>query len=530
VTPKRSWWQHGVVYQIYPRSFMDGNGDGVGDLAGIRARLDHLAWLGIDAIWLSPIFPSPMKDFGYDVSDYCSVDPVFGDLAELDSLVADAHARGIRVLLDWVPNHTSDQHPWFLESRASKTAAKRDWYVWRDPALGGGPPNNWTAVFGGPAWKLDPVTSQYYLRSFLEEQPDLNWRNPEVERAMHGVLRFWLERGIDGCRIDVIHRIAKDPALRDNPPSERPGRGWGGQLHVHDENHSDIHAFLRRIRGVLDEYDERMAVGEIILPPAQVATYYGKGDELHLAFNFALVRCAWDARAFGRELAAFDSLVPPEGWPDLVLSNHDIPRHASRLDDPALGESRARAMAVLLLAARGTPFLYYGEELGMRNGVIPPERRRDPLAWTLHPNVSRDPERTPMHWSAAPGAGFTTAEPWLPLAGDWPTRNVEAQRADRGSILWLYRDLLALRRRTPALERGAFRELAAPEGVLAWERLFAGSRAWVALNFASESRAAGLAAATVRDGLRTAAGAELPANASELVLGPCEAAVLVVDG
>jgi alpha-glucosidase len=525
----RLWWKHGVVYQIYPRSFMDANGDGVGDLAGIRARLDHLAWLGIDAIWLSPIFPSPMADFGYDVSNYCDIDPRFGDLAEFDALLAEAHARGIRVMLDWVPNHTSDQHAWFRESRASRTNPRRDWYVWRDPRADGSPPNNWVAMFGGPAWQLDTATGQLYLRSFLKEQPDLNWRNPEVERAMHGVLRFWLDRGVDGFRIDVIHRIAKDPELRDNPPSARPGPGWGGQLHVNDENHPDIHGFLRRIRGVLDQYDERAAVGEIGLLPDQVATYYGRGDELHLAFNFAFLLARWDAATFGRELAHFDGMVPAEGWPDLVLSNHDIPRHASRWDHPGLGEARARVMAVFLLATRGTPFLYYGEELGMRNGEIPPERRQDPLAWTLHEKASRDGERTPMQWSAEPGAGFSRGEPWLPLAADWRTRNVEAQRADRGSLLWLYRDLLALRRRTTALERGAFRMFPSAPGVLAWERRHEKSRALVALNFADQPQSAELPAAAVRDGVWTRAGASLPGDAAQLALGPCEAAVLVVD-
>ncbi len=525
----RLWWKHGVVYQIYPRSFMDSNGDGVGDLGGIRARLDHLAWLGIDAIWLSPIFPSPMADFGYDVSDYCDVDPVFGDLAQLDALLAEAHARGIRVLLDWVPNHTSDQHAWFRESRASRVNPKRDWYVWRDPRPDGSPPNNWIAIFGGPAWQLDPETGQSYLRSFLREQPDLNWRSPEVEHAMHGVLRFWLDRGVDGFRIDVIHRIAKDPELRDNPPSQRPGPGYGGQLHIHDENHPDIHGFLRRIRAVLDGYDGRMAIGEISLQPEQVARYYGKGDELHLAFNFAFMRNRWDEVAFRRELARFDSQVPPEGWPTLVLSNHDAPRHATRHDDPALGEARARSLAVLLLAGRGTPFLYYGEEIGMRNGEIPPERRRDPLAWTLSHKVSRDGERTPMQWSAEPGAGFSAGEPWLPLAADWPTRNVEAQRADRGSLLWLYRDLLALRRRTTVLERGSFRELPAPAGVLAWERRYENSRALAALNFGDVEQGAGLPSAAVREGVLTGADAPLPADAAQLSLGPCEAAVLVLD-
>jgi alpha-glucosidase len=526
----RVWWQHGVVYQIYPRSFMDANGDGVGDLAGIRARLDHLAWLGVDAIWLSPIFPSPMADFGYDVADYCDVDPAFGDLAELDRLVAAAHARGIRVVLDFVPNHSSDRHPWFVASRASRTSPKRDWYVWRDPAPGGGPPNNWISIFGGPAWQLDPATGQYYLHSFLVEQPDLNWRNPEVVEAMHGVLRFWLERGVDGFRIDVIHRIAKDPALRDNPPSATPGAGYGGQLHVHDENHPDVHGMLRGLRALLDRYDSRMMVGEVyLMDPAAVSTYYGRGDELHLAFNFSFLRSGWDAAAFAAEIARFDALVPAEGWPDVVLSNHDVPRHASRYDDPVHGEARARVAALMLLTLRGTPFLYYGEELGMRNGAVPRERMRDPLALTLHPSLSRDPERTPMHWSAGAGAGFSTGDPWLPLAADLATRNVEAQQADPASILCLYRDLLALRRATPALERGTWRALPAPDGVLAYERRHGESRALVALNFSGEPRTPGLPPARVRGGLMTRFGVALPQDAAKLELAPSAGAVLVVD-
>ncbi len=526
----RSWWQHGVVYQIYPRSFMDTNGDGIGDLEGIRARLDHLAWLGVDAIWLSPIFPSPMADFGYDVSDYTDIDPLFGTLAEFDRLLADAHARGIRVILDWVPNHTSDRHAWFVESRSSRTSPKRDWYVWRDPAPGGGPPNNWVSVFGGSAWQLDPASGQYYLRSFLVEQPDLNWRNPEVVDAMHGVLRFWLERGVDGFRIDVIHRIAKDPLYRDNPASAEPGPGFGGQVHVHDENHADVHALLRGIRAVLDAYPERMTVGEVyIMDPAQVASYYGRGDELHLAFNFSFLRAPWSAEAFAREIERFEGLLPPDAWPDNVLSNHDVPRHASRYDDPRHGEARARMAALLLLTLRGTPFLYFGEELGMRNGEVPPERLQDPLARTLHPKLSRDPERTPMHWDGSAGAGFTTGEPWLPIAADFAVRNVAAQRADRGSILWLYKDLLALRRGTPALERGAYRALASKPGVLAYERHHAGSRALVALNFGESACSAGLPSARVNGGLHTQAGAALPANAAQLELGPSEAAVLIVS-
>jgi glycosidase len=525
----RIWWRDGVIYQIYPRSFMDSNGDGVGDLEGIRRRLDHLAWLGVDGIWLSPCFPSPMADFGYDVADYCDIDPLFGDLADFDRLLADAHARGLRVVLDWVPNHTSERHPWFLESRRGRASPKRDWYVWRNREFDGAPPNNWLSLFGGPAWEWDAASGQCYLHSFLKEQPDLNWRNPEVVRAMHGVLRFWLDRGVDGFRIDVIHRISKDPALRSNPSVEGAGAGWGGQQHVHDEDHPDVHAALRELRKLLDGYSERMLVGEIgLYDPARVAGYYGRGDELHLGFNFSFLRARWSADEFSSELERFERVVPAEGWPTLVLSNHDVPRHASRYDDPLLGEERARLAAMLLLSARGTPFLYYGEEIGMRNAVIPPDRLQDPLARTLHPKLSRDPERTPMQWEARPGAGFSSAAPWLPLAPDFERRNVEVQQRDRGSLLWLYRDLLALRRRTPALERGDWHVLPATDGVLAFAREAPGSRARVALNFTDEPRPLDLGGGRVADGLSTRAGTTLPAVAGKLELDAGEGLVLVL--
>jgi alpha-glucosidase len=526
-TSGRLWWRDGVIYQIYPRSFMDGSGDGVGDLAGIRSRLEHLSWLGVDGIWLSPCFRSPMADFGYDVADYRDIDPLFGTLADFDALLAEAHARGIRVVLDMVPNHTSDQHPWFLESRSSRTSPKRDWYVWRDPKPDGSPPNNWLSAFGGPAWEPDPTTGQLYLHSFLREQPDLNWRNPEVVRAMHDVLRFWFDRGVDGFRIDVIHRIAKDPALRDNPVIE-PSHGFYGQQHVHDENHPDVHEMLRGLRGVADGYPERMLVGEVyILDPEKVARYYGRGDELHLAFNFTLMRQPWDAAAMAREIARFDALVPPEGWPDVVLSSHDAPRHASRYDDPVFGEDRARVAAMMLLCARGTPFLYYGEEIGMRNVKIPPERLQDPLARTLHPNVSRDPERTPMPWQPGAGAGFSAGEPWLPIGPDADVRNVAAQRGNRASLLWLYRDLIALRRALPALHRGSFALRDAPEGVFAFERRHGAQRALVALNFEGEERRLSLGRGAPGHGLTTRHGAPLPRELSEVILAPCEGVVLI---
>jgi glycosidase len=521
------WWRDGVVYQIYPRSYMDSNGDGIGDLEGIRRRLDHLAWLGVDALWLSPCFPSPMADFGYDVADYCDIDPRFGTLGDFDRLLADAHARGLRVLLDLVPNHSSSEHPWFQESRASRNSPKRDWYVWRDP-VDGKPPNNWLGCFGGPAWSLDAATGQYYLHSFLPEQPDLNWRSPAVVRAMHDVVRFWFERGVDGFRIDVVHRIAKDPKLRDNPVID-PAHGFGGQRHVHDENHPDVHRLLRGLRRIANRYPERAYVGEVyLMNPAEVARYYGRNDELHLAFNFSFLNAPWSAAAFRRESERFQNYVGRRGWPDHVLSSHDAPRHASRYDHPTLGDARARLAAAMLLTLRGTPFLYQGEEIGMRNVPVPEDRLQDPLAFRLHPKLSRDPSRTPMPWEPGPGAGFTNGEPWLPIGADAALRNVAAQRNEPGSLLHLYRALLALRRRTPALHRGAYAARRAPKDVFAFERSEGGQRAVVALNFGDASALVSLGRGRVADGLHTRPGAALPERLGRVELGPCEGIVAVL--
>jgi glycosidase len=522
------WWKHGVVYQIYPRSFMDSNGDGVGDLEGIRQRLDHLAWLGVDALWISPCFPSPMADFGYDVSDYCDIDPRFGTLADFDRLLADAHARGLRILLDLVPNHSSSAHPWFQESRASRSSARRDWYVWRDAKPDGSPPNNWLAVFGGPAWSFDDATGQYYLHSFLPEQPDLNWRNPAVVRAMHGVVRFWFERGVDGFRIDVVHRIAKDPKLRDNPVLD-PAQGFGGQRHLHDENHPDVHRLLRGLRRLANRDRERAYVGEVyLMNPAEVARYYGRNDELHIAFNFSFLNAPWSATAFRRESERFQKFVGRRGWPDHVLSSHDAPRHASRYDHPTLGDARARLAALMLLTLRGTPFLYQGEEIGMRNVPVPQDRLQDPLAFRLHPNLSRDPSRTPLPWEPGPGAGFTRGEPWLPVGADAERRNVAAQRSDPGSLLHLYRELLALRKRTPALQRGAYLARRAPRNVFAFERSAGAQRAVVALNFGDAPASVSLPRGRVAAGVHSRAGAALPERLGRLELGPCEGVVAVL--
>ena len=358
------WWKRGIIYQIYPRSFQDQNGDGVGDLAGIARRLDYLSWLGVDAIWISPIYPSPMADFGYDVADYCDVDPLFGSLADFDDLVRAAHARGLKVILDFVPNHTSDRHPWFLESRSSRASPKRDWYIWRD-GRNGGPPNNWVSQFGGSAWTYDPGTGQHYLHSFLREQPDLNWRNPDVRAAMLDVLTFWLDRGVDGFRVDVIWLLIKDEALRDNPenPGWQPSQATINRLlQVHNADQPDVHDVIRDMRSLLDRYDERLLIGEIYLPLERLVAYYGKDlSGAHLPFNFQLILTAWKADAIARLIDEYENALPPGGWPNWVLGNHDQPRIAARV-----GEAQARVAAMLLLTLRGTPTMYYGDEIGTR--------------------------------------------------------------------------------------------------------------------------------------------------------------------
>jgi alpha-glucosidase len=464
------WWQRGIVYQVYPRSFQDASGDGVGDLKGITQRLDHLRWLGVDAVWISPMFPSPMADFGYDVSDYCDVDPLFGTLADFDELVREAHGRDLKVILDYVPNHTSNEHPWFLESRSSRDNPKRDWYIWRDPAPDGGPPNNWIANFGGNAWEFDERTGQYYYHAFLVEQPDLNWRNPEVRQAMGDVLRFWMERGVDGFRVDVLWQMIKDDQFRDNPPNPdyAPGdRPFVEQIRLYNADRPEMDEIVRELRGVLDEYPERVMIGEIYLPMDRLVAYYGE-DLLgcQLPYNFYLVTNPWSARQLASYVDAYEAAIPPGGWPNWVLGNHDRPRIASRV-----GPAQARVAAMLLLTLRGTPTLYYGDELGMRDVVIPPEKLQDP-AGNVVASLNRDPERTPMQWDASPNAGFTgaSAAPWLPLAEDFRTLNVEAQRDDPASMLSLYRRLIELRRAEPALAVGAYVPVAATGDVIAYGR------------------------------------------------------------
>ncbi len=492
------WWREAVLYQIYPRSWADGDGDGIGDLPGITAHLDHLVWLGVDGLWLSPIYPSPMADFGYDVADHTDVHPDFGTLDDVDALLAGAHDRELRVIVDFVPNHTSDRHRWFRASRSSRDDPKRDWYVWRDPAADGGPPNNWMSRFGGgPAWTFDEPTGQWYLHSFLPQQPDLNWRNPEVREAMCDVLRFWLRRGVDGFRVDVAHRILKHPELLDNPPDPGFVEGMPAYRRVteaHTRNWHEVHEVHRLLRRTVEEFGDppRLLAGEVNLDPEELAVYYGDDDELHVPLNFhAIVDLPWTASDLAGLIAAVERTTPGFAWPSWILSNHDKSRFPTRI-----GRELARQALVFLLTARGTAVLYYGDELAMGDADVPPEAMQDP--WGRHvPGESRDPERTPMPWDASPNAGFCPPDvaPWLPLTGDADVRNVAVQRDDPTSELHLTRRLLALRASRPSLACGSYERLAAADDLLVYARTGGGQRTVVVLSFADQPVAVPVAGA-----------------------------------
>ncbi|EQB00957.1 alpha-amylase family glycosyl hydrolase [Sphingobium sp. HDIP04] len=478
------WWREAALYQIYPRSFQDSDGDGVGDLEGVRRRLDHIAELGVEAIWLSPIFRSPMADFGYDVSDYREIDPLFGDMAAFDRLLEEVHARGLKLLLDFVPNHSSGQHPWFQESRSNRDNPKRDWYIWRDPAPNGGPPNNWISNFGGSAWTWDDASGQYYYHAFLADQPDLNWRNPEVRAAMHDILRFWLDKGVDGFRVDVIWHLIKDEQFRDNPrnPAYAPDRPDIDRfLQVHSADQPEVHDVIAELRGVIDSYPGRLLIGEIYLPIDRLMAYYGHDNKgVHLPFNFQLINCPWHAEAIGALIDEYESALPEGGWPNWVLSNHDQPRIAARV-----GEAQARIAAMLLLTLRGTPTLYYGDEIGIADIDMSQETVLDPAAIN-EPGISfnRDRSRSPMQWSRDDFAGFSPSKPWLPLATDWKERNAAVQRDEEASMLNLYRALLRLRRAEPDLLTGSYRRVALDADLLAYQR---GENIGVILNLSADS-------------------------------------------
>lgn len=484
-----AWWKKCLIYQIYPRSFQDSDGDGVGDLQGIIDRLDYLQRLGIDAIWLSPIYPSPMADFGYDISDYCDIDPLFGSLDVFDQLLAAAHKRNIKVLLDYVANHTSNEHPWFIESRSSRHNPKRDWYIWRDAKENGEPPNNWLSFFGGSAWTWDETTRQYYLHLFFEEQPDLNWRNPEVVAAMHDVLRFWLDRGVDGFRMDAVTMMVKHAELPDMPAVD----GLLGidllQKHVYVHNQPELHDLLRAFRRLCDAYPgQRVIIGETgDLDPQNLMSYYGRNlDEMHLPFNFIPMHMPWQAAKMKQAIVDYYNALPPGATPNFVFGNHDISRPATRY-----GRENHRSLGMLLLTLAGVATLYYGDEIGMVDGHVPPEKIQDPVekrAGSLQV-PGRDPARTPMQWDAGPNGGFTigSSEPWLPVADNYKTVNVARQEIDPHSTLNFYRRLIELRQHLPALAQGSITWVEdVPENVLAYLRQYEAERVLIVINFSDK--------------------------------------------
>ncbi len=491
-----AWWRNGVIYQIYPRSFGDSNGDGTGDFRGIIDRLDHLNdgsrdSLGVDGIWLSPMFPSPGYDVGYDVADYDAVDPLFGSMDDFMALVEECRKRGIHVLLDLVMNHSSHEHPWFKESRSSRDNPKRDWYIWRSPKPGRRYPNNWRSFFGGSAWQWDRKTRQHYLHTFLREQPDLNWHQPQVQAEMLKMIRGWLDRGVDGFRLDVFNVFFKHVDLPDQPVL-RGQKGWNRLDHIYDRSQPEMDGFLRAFRALLDARPGRVSVGELFYGSIEEAVRYsGSGpDQLHLSFYFPFLLQPWRADGFQRVIAEWDTALG-EDWPCYVLGNHDQSRLATRygagLPDDEV-DAICKVAATLLLTQRGTPFLFQGEEIGMRDTDVPLDARKDTPAIRFD-FEGRDPERTPIPWSGeAPGYGFTTAaETWLPFGADVATRNVAAQRGQKGSVLDWHRRLLWLRRESPALHAGSWTPLIdAPDAALAYLREAGGQRMLVALNFIRE--------------------------------------------
>lgn len=485
------WWKTGIIYQIYPRSFYDSNNDGIGDLKGIEEKLDYLSWLGTDAIWLSPVNNSPMYDFGYDISDYYNIDPCYGSLGDFCELIEKAHKRGIRIIVDLVINHTSHLHKWFIESRSSKNNRKRHWYIWHEGKKGG-PPNNWKSAFGGSAWEYDSHTGEYYLHSFLKEQPDLNWRNPDLRRSIHKMMRYWLDMGVDGFRLDVVNWFVKDDRFRSNPFTIKP---LDPEKHKYDRNRPEVHEYIRELRKVIDEYKDRMTVGEVFtLPPGNPelsASFLGNGaDELHLAFDFSIMYRLWNARRFYNCIKKWYRFVPENAWPCNVLSNHDQPRGRSRFMGGSDSEKRARIAAVYLLTIRGTPFLYYGEELGMKNTQLNRSDIVDPLGRRYWPVYrGRDCSRTPMLWTGRVNAGFSGVKPWLPVDSEYRTLNVKTQVNDRYSILNLYRNLIHLRKKHRALSEGEFIPVIRGfNNVLAYFRVYENEKFFVVLNFSSKEK------------------------------------------
>ncbi|MFX1534081.1 MAG: alpha-amylase family glycosyl hydrolase [Promethearchaeota archaeon] len=482
-------WKKSSIYQIYPRSFADSNNDGIGDLKGLISKLTYFKWLGVDTIWLAPIYPSPMVDFGYDITDYTNIDPIFGSLDDFDELVAKTHQLDLRIILDFLPNHSSDQHPWFKESRASRTNPKRDWYIWRDPREDGGPPNNWLAVTGGFSWNWDEKTKQYYLHSFLPCQPDLNWRNPEVRKAMLDSLRFWLDRGVDGLQLTMINWIAKDEQLHDDPlnPNYDPKMDspYNSLIHLYSCNRPELFEYLKEIRQLFDEYPDRVVIVEVDYsgPLKTDPTYFETGDVIDIPLDLKFKTLPWNASFIKEYVDSYERALPPHAWPNYQLGRHDQTRLVSRI-----GEEQARVAAMLLLTLRGIPFIYYGSELGMRDVPIPIDQMQDP--WEkIVPGKGRDPERTPMQWSPKVNAGFSSVKPWLPIAEDYKKINVETERKNPHSLLNLYRQLITLRCNNLSLSLGSYEsENDIPMDCYVYHRQYQDSHHLVTLNFSSEER------------------------------------------
>lgn len=479
------WWRDGVIYQIYPRSFMDTNGDGIGDLEGIISQLDYLKDLGVDALWLSPVYPSPDVDFGYDVSDYCAIDPKFGTMRDFDRLLVQAHKRDIHIIMDLVLNHTSDQHPWFQESRKSRVNKFRDYYIWKDPQPDGTSPNNWLSIFGGTGWEFDDQSGQYYFHHFFKEQPDLNWRNPAVRKEMLDIFRFWLEKGVDGFRLDVFSAYFKDAEFRDDPKKLVGLRKYDRLVHLYDADRPEMIPLLREIRTLLDGYPERYAVGETFMATFEKAALYCGDDLLHAAFSFDdFINGPWKAQRFRKAIKTWEKVLEGKCWPNYVLNNHDVKRSATRYDSDEKDE-RSKVAAAMLLTLRGTPFMYYGEEIGMREGEFKKHEILDPIGLYYWPFYKgRDGCRTPMQWDASENAGFSSATPWLPVNPDYLQRNVSEQMRDKGSLFNFYKELLKLRKEHPALMQGDL-EMATvvPGNTLIFFRCLPEEQAMIALNF-----------------------------------------------
>jgi len=478
-----NWWKHAVFYHIYPKSFQDSDGDGTGDIRGIINRLDYLAALSIDAVWLSPVYRSPMVDGGYDISDYRDIDPLFGTLDDFRELLKRAHDRGIRIMMDLVMNHTSDQHPWFTESRSLVDNPKRNWYIWH-AGCNGKVPNNWRTNFFERAWRRDPITGQFYYHSFFKEQPDLNWRNEDMKQAFFENIRFWLDMGVDGFRLDVVNMIVKDKLLRNNYPSK-----------IYNRNQPETYDILREFRKLLDEYPCTTSVGEIyVLPPGSpklAASFLGSGnDMLHMAFDFSLIFCRWNARKYYSAVQSYYDALPPAGWACFAFSNHDMGRSLNRFGQMRHTHEKARLLAVMLLTLKGTPFIYYGDELGMVNARIPRKQIRDRYGKMIWPVfMGRDRGRTPMQWNDSAGAGFTLGEPWLPLHKDFRKVNVECETADENSVWNTYRKMIELRKTLPALQQGEIEFIeTGRNGILAYTRTLNDQQIRIALNFNSRKQ------------------------------------------